>query len=77
VKVLAAARMGPACSSSRAPCCAAPAGAYNAALEFASSAQDKAKAARAVALCYMGLKEFDRWAAGAWTMVIEQLCPLN
>ena len=42
-----------------------PAGAYNAALEFASGAKDKSQAARAVALCYMGLKELDRCAAGA------------
>ncbi len=35
---------------------------YNAALEFASSAQEKARAARTVGLCYLGMEEYARCA---------------
>jgi hypothetical protein len=35
---------------------------YNAALEFASSAQEKARAARTVGLCYLGLQDYARCA---------------
>lgn len=35
---------------------------YNAAMEFASSAQEKARAARTVGLCYLGLQDYARCA---------------